>query len=324
MGVNAAGVSAGAYADIADGYTTWTTFTTMGSGLNSVFPLSDLSATYAVGVGGVIVKTANGGVTWTADTSPVASTLSNLSLTTALQPVIYGATGTILLYVSTPPDYTGYDLYNGVGTLDSSTLSGHTILRAGINNSTGAFELQVSGASTDPSAIFDTLSVYKGVNLNTRTASAAFDYTDATVTVLGNVTIGATTYAGVVKYVWTSSITLLNGTTTMAVDFDGGTPASKVDFTGTLQWPHLDMGQIGIEKNMIGVDLISDAPTGVTFSVGYDQRDLAKRTAAYAIDADTLPGPLLPMPVSGPSFDLQLNFAAGQAWEHIAANLYVK
>ena len=155
--------------------------------------------------------------------------------------------------------------------------------------------------------------------------SETLDISDATITAIGTVTIGLNTYQNVVKYVWPGTATYLDSTTTLGVEFDQFvTPTSKVDFTGTIQWPHLDMGQIGIEKNMIGVDLISDAPTGVTFSVGYDQRDLTKRTAAYAIDADTLPGPLLPMPVSGPSFDLQLNFAAGQAWEHIAANLYIK
>ncbi len=37
-----------------------------------------------------------------------------------------------------------------------------------------------------------------------------------------------------------------------------------------------------------------------------------------------MPGTMVPMPLTAPSFDLKLTFAAGQAWEWFAANLYVQ
>lgn len=97
-----------------------------------------------------------------------------------------------------------------------------------------------------------------------------------------------------------------------------------VDIVGIVQWPHLDMGSLGVNKALIGFDLVCDAPEGVAVSVGYDQRNLNARTADYTVDADTLPGQPVPIPVTAPSFDLRLTFAAGQAWEFQAANLYIQ
>lgn len=97
-----------------------------------------------------------------------------------------------------------------------------------------------------------------------------------------------------------------------------------IDFSGIIQWPYLDMGAIGVEKGLIGLDLVSTAPEGVSVSVGYNQNDRTQRTADYAVDPDTLTGQLVPFPVSGPSFDLRLTFAPNQIWEWNAANLYVQ
>lgn len=95
------------------------------------------------------------------------------------------------------------------------------------------------------------------------------------------------------------------------------------DFQGVVWWPHLDFGSLGVTKQMVGFDLVADAPAGVTVSVGYDQRNVNTRTDEYTLDADTLPGQLVPIPVSAPSFDFRLTFAAGQAWEWFASVLYV-
>jgi hypothetical protein len=96
-----------------------------------------------------------------------------------------------------------------------------------------------------------------------------------------------------------------------------------VEFTGIVHWPHLDFGALGVEKQFIGFDLVAEAPEGVSVSIGYDQRDVAARTAEYDMDADSLPGRLVPIPVTAPSFDLRLTFAGNQAWEWMAAVLYV-
>lgn len=96
------------------------------------------------------------------------------------------------------------------------------------------------------------------------------------------------------------------------------------DFVGIIHWPHLDLGSFGAEKTMVGVDLVANASqSAVAISIGYDQRNLASRTPDYTVDPDTLPGQLIAFPLSAPSFDLRLTFAAGQTWEWFAANLYV-
>lgn len=97
-----------------------------------------------------------------------------------------------------------------------------------------------------------------------------------------------------------------------------------VDFVGTMQWPHLDLGGVGREKRMVGLDLVADAASGVSISIGYNQKDLSQRTPDYLVDADTLPGPnMVPFPVSGPTFDARLTFPAGVSWEWQAMTLYV-
>jgi hypothetical protein len=99
--------------------------------------------------------------------------------------------------------------------------------------------------------------------------------------------------------------------------------AGNEPIVGVMQWPHIDCGSFGTEKTMIGLDLVSDALAGVSVSVGYDQRNINARTDDYLISSDTLPGMLVPIPVTAPSFDLRLTFSAGQKWEFQAANLYL-
>lgn len=96
------------------------------------------------------------------------------------------------------------------------------------------------------------------------------------------------------------------------------------DIIGVIHWPYIDLGNIGTEKSMVGFDLVSDAPEGVRVSIGFDQRDRDLRTTDYEMDADSLPGQMVPMPVTGPSFDLRLTFNANQAWEWEASVLYVQ
>ncbi len=98
-------------------------------------------------------------------------------------------------------------------------------------------------------------------------------------------------------------------------------------FDGVVQFPHLDLGQLGGEKNLVGLDLIGDG--AVAISIGYDQRQPdydpnGAWTSEYEIeDADTLTGQLIPFPVSGPSFAVRLRFAGQQRWKFTAATMYV-
>lgn len=101
-------------------------------------------------------------------------------------------------------------------------------------------------------------------------------------------------------------------------------PPGDIDIVGTVQWPHLDLGSFGVEKQFIGFDLVATAPEGVSISIGYDQRDLDARTTDYLMDADSLPGKLVPIPLTAPSFDMRLTFEPGQAWEWNASCLYIQ
>lgn len=95
-----------------------------------------------------------------------------------------------------------------------------------------------------------------------------------------------------------------------------------VDFAGIVQWAWLDFGQPGVTKMLEGFDYVGEgqAPS-VRF--GYDQRNVAAFTPAYGISADTLPGTMIPYGLSAPTFSLRLDFAGGEAWRVLGANLYV-
>lgn len=93
------------------------------------------------------------------------------------------------------------------------------------------------------------------------------------------------------------------------------------DFEGRIWWPYLDFGQLGREKQLEGFDLVCTGEVDVVF--GYDQSNPALATPAYTLQGDTLPGTMVPMPITGPSFQFRLNFAPGQAWEWNAASLYL-
>lgn len=100
------------------------------------------------------------------------------------------------------------------------------------------------------------------------------------------------------------------------------TPAAGL-WTGVMWWPFVDFGNMGIDKNLIGFDVVG---TGIVdVAIGYDQRDFnTLTTPPYTIDAaDTVVGEPIPFPMTAPSFSLQLTFAANQAWEWNASNLYI-
>lgn len=99
------------------------------------------------------------------------------------------------------------------------------------------------------------------------------------------------------------------------------TPAAGL-WTSVMWWPYLDFGNMGINKPLLGFDIVGAGSVNV--SIGYDQRDFTIRTPDYTIDmADTTVGEPVPFPLTAPSFSLRLEFAANQAWEWNASNLYI-
>ncbi len=115
------------------------------------------------------------------------------------------------------------------------------------------------------------------------------------------------------------------------VDDAGG---NNTAFTGTIQWPYLDMGALGTNKGMVGLDIVGTGQ--VTIQIGFDQSDATTFsdnagfgtskgvTPAYTISAaDTVPGEPIPMPLNAPSYSPILIFSGNQAWSLQAVNLYV-
>ena len=97
---------------------------------------------------------------------------------------------------------------------------------------------------------------------------------------------------------------------------------THVAFTGNITWPFLDFGTLGVDKDLEGIDLVCTG--SATINIGYDQTNFASVTPSYVIAGDTLPGGgMIPFPMTAPSFQFSLTFAAGQAWEWEALNVYV-
>lgn len=94
------------------------------------------------------------------------------------------------------------------------------------------------------------------------------------------------------------------------------------DFEGWVTWPYLDFGALGTTKSMIGFDVVADGSYSV--SIGYNQNNLSHATTPYTIGGDTVPGDIIPLPVSAPSFQMRLVFEPGQAWEWSATTLYLQ
>ncbi len=101
-----------------------------------------------------------------------------------------------------------------------------------------------------------------------------------------------------------------------AVDDDG------VNFEGVIQWPWLDFGQPGVNKMLIGFDIVGEGTSSI--EIGYDQTALGTFTTKYAIPVDTYPGQIIALPVNAPSMSIRLTYDGGQAWQWNAFNLYLE
>lgn len=195
--------------------------------------------------------------------------------------------------------------------------------------STGAISLSAGLFSNDPSGSLEypvtlpapsQITVTRALNASAKTFTVnGTEVISLPAGVSGQHVAGATLHASV-----TGVVAGLVGSVFVDFGIRFTVSASSTAIVGVVQWPHLDFGALGMQKQLIGVDVIATAPEGVSISIGYDQRDLAARTADFAVDGDTLPGYLIPIPVTAPSLDLRLTFASGQRWELQAANMYIQ
>ena len=103
-----------------------------------------------------------------------------------------------------------------------------------------------------------------------------------------------------------------------------GDPAtSGVLFTGQIWWHYLDFGGLGDDKMMLGFELVGEGAVTVTF--GYNQNDVSQATANYTLtDMNSIPGTMIPMPITAPSIQMRLVFSSDQEWEWTAAAIYLQ
>lgn len=111
-----------------------------------------------------------------------------------------------------------------------------------------------------------------------------------------------------------------------------------IPFQSRIQWPYLDAGALGINKGLIGLDLVGSGD--VQIQIAFNQADITSFsdqpgfatslsvTPVYEIALmDTVPGEPMPFPINAPSYSLILTLSSeqqsGEPWEWEAANLYV-
>lgn len=104
-------------------------------------------------------------------------------------------------------------------------------------------------------------------------------------------------------------------------DFDGD-PVREAPFDGIVQFQWLDFGQAGVNKQVMGFDMVGQGIPSMQF--GYNQALPDTFTTSFDVPADTVPGQIIPMPLLAPSISVKITYAGGQAWEFQALNLYLQ
>ncbi len=151
----------------------------------------------------------------------------------------------------------------------------------------------------------------------------------------------STVNAGVLYLRMANNTVLKLDAGTSVDDSSSLTTGTNTSFSSVIQWPYLDAGALGINKMMVGVDIVGDGSCYI--QVGFDQADKSTFndnpnfatstgvTTPYfvAID-DTVPGEPLPIPCNAPSYTLILTFPSvittytnPNNWTWEAANLYL-
>lgn len=98
--------------------------------------------------------------------------------------------------------------------------------------------------------------------------------------------------------------------------------AGNIAISNLAWWPYLDLGQIGLDKQLEGFDIACNGEVSVAF--GYNQKDPSQVTDPYVVDGDTLDqSGMVPFPVTAVSFQARLSFTPGQQWEWQVLNLYI-
>lgn len=86
---------------------------------------------------------------------------------------------------------------------------------------------------------------------------------------------------------------------------DGYTPTGT-PFDAIIQFPWLDMGAVGADKDLESYNVVGEGQASI--EIGYSQTEPGYFTPPYLTPADTLPGTPIPMPLCAPSFSVRLTY----------------
>lgn len=107
--------------------------------------------------------------------------------------------------------------------------------------------------------------------------------------------------------------------------YNGASRASNIP--GAVQWPYLDCGPVGIDKQFDSMDVSCAQAGNVTVEIGYDQGNAAAFTTPFTMPAETISGARIDLELLAPSISLRLSFTSAvgvEPWQVDAVNLYVQ
>lgn len=87
-------------------------------------------------------------------------------------------------------------------------------------------------------------------------------------------------------------------------------PGTGAPFDAIIQWPWLDMGRPGQDKQMESFDFVGYGSAEIEF--GYDQSEPGWFTEPYQVDPDTVPAQAVPMALNAPSYSVRIRYHGWQ------------
>lgn len=88
-------------------------------------------------------------------------------------------------------------------------------------------------------------------------------------------------------------------------------------FNAIIQWPWLDFGAPGRDKQMESFDIVGNGESWIEF--GTYQTEPGWFTTPYRLPPDTLPGTVIPMPITAPSYSIRLRY---NGWDPLDWDTY--
>jgi hypothetical protein len=115
------------------------------------------------------------------------------------------------------------------------------------------------------------------------------------------------------------------------------TQGANVPFNGVVQWPYLDLASLGLNKMLVGVDIVGEGNCSIQIAYNQNDKTTFNDNPSFAVSTsvttpyfvqidDTVPGEPLAFPINAPSYSPILTFTgsstSANAWTWQAMNIY--